>query len=296
MKSRFRKLPFIVLFLLGFFIMIYPVISNIYYRTQASEEIASFEKAASELDKKEILRRMELAHAYNKTLDPSRLSDPFTDKEKEGRAEYARMLEVEEKIGHVEIPAIGEDLPIYAGTSDDILERGCGHLEGTSLPVGGKSTHAVITAHRGLPKAKLFRDLDKLEVGDVFYIHNIETTLAYEVDRIVTVDPSDFSEVLVTEGEDYVTLLTCTPYMINSHRLLVRGHRVPYNPEVLEKASRFNNLLNRDYKDYLSFSIPTLLVLFAIMIYLRHDVKILRKKINAFNKSDEENNIFKGGK
>lgn len=277
--NRLKKLPFILLFLIGFFIMIYPVISNIYYRSIANNEIDSFEREARKLDDNELRRRIDLARAYNDTLDPSRLTDPFTDKEKEGIAEYARMLEVEEQIGHVEIPRIGEDLPIYAGTRDSILERGCGHLEGTSLPIGGKSTHTVITAHRGLPSAKLFRDLDKLKVGDVFYIHNIQTTLAYEVDRIVTVSPSDFDEVLVVDNEDYATLLTCTPYMINSHRLLVRGHRVPYKPEVLEKASQINAILNRDYKDYLSFGIPTAIVLFAIMLYLRHDVKILTNKI-----------------
>lgn len=287
MKNKLKKLPFILLFLLGFAIMIYPVISNYYYRIEATKEVQSFDEKARELSTVELMKRMELANAYNQTLDPSRLSDPFTEKEKEGVREYARMLEVEEKIGHVEVPQIGEDLPIYAGTSENILQKGAGHLEGTSLPVGGASTHTVITAHRGLPKAKLFRDLDKLKVGDVFYIHNIETVLAYEVDKISTVEPSDFKEVLVAEGKDYATLLTCTPYMINSHRLLVRGHRIEYKPEELEQARYQGNILNRDYKDYLSFSLPTLAVLVGIGIYLRSEMKKAKKRLEEYENEEE---------
>ena len=140
------------------------------------------------------------------------------------------MLEVHEKIGYVSIPKIRQKLPIYAGTAETVLEKGAGHMEGTSLPVGGASTHTVITAHRGLPSATMFRHLDELKRGDIFYIHNIRDVLAYKVDRILTVEPSNFKYVLVDAGYDKATLLTCTPYMINSHRLLVTGHRVPYVP------------------------------------------------------------------
>lgn len=221
---------------------------------------------------------LELAKAYNDTLDPSRLSDPYSDKEKEGIAEYARMLEVEEKIGFVSIPKIDQALPVYAGTNDGVLERGCGHLEGTSLPIGGTSTHAVITAHRGLPKAKLFRELDKLKEGDIFYFQNIATTLAYEVDQIMTVEPWDFEPVLVVEGEDMMTLLTCTPYMINSHRLLVRGHRVDYVAPVSEDTLA-NVLPDLAYRDYLPFALIVLLVLLAIMIYYFVGYRKVKKKV-----------------
>ena len=138
------------------------------------------------------------------------------------------MLEVREMIGHIEIPKIGQDLPVYAGTSEEVLQKGVGHLEGTSLPVGGNSTHSVLTAHSGLPEATLFTELRKLEIGDKFYIHNIKEILAYQVDQIKVVEPTDFNDLLIDPGHDYVTLLTCTPLMINTHRLLVRGHRVEY--------------------------------------------------------------------
>ncbi|MDD7363307.1 MAG: class C sortase [Peptoniphilus sp.] len=278
-----KKWPFVLLFTLGFLLMIYPVISNFYYRIESDKENAAFDKAASEMDKEEIRRRIELARAYNATLDPSRLADPFTKKEKEGVAEYARMLEVHEQLGHVRIPKIDVDLPIFAGTSEEVLQKGAGHLEGTSLPIGGKSTHTVITAHRGLPKAKMFRNLDRLEKGDVFYIQNIETVLCYKVDRILTVDPSNFEPILVQEGEDKATLLTCTPYMINSHRLLVTGHRIPYTPPADELSV---GPLGSDfsYRDFLMFMIPAILVLLALAIYNGREMKKAEKRLRDYEK------------
>lgn len=279
--------PLVVLFIAGFVIMMYPIISNYYYRIEANNQIMEFAENAKKLDNNEILRRIELAEAYNSVLDPSRLADPYTDKEKEGIAEYARMLEVKEKIGFVEIPKIDTNLPIYAGTSNEVLNKGVGHLEGTSLPIGGKSTHTVLTAHRGLPSARLFRDLDKLEKGDIFYVHNIQTVLAYEVDQILTVDPSNFDPVLVVDGEDYATLLTCTPYMINSHRLLVRGHRVPYVAPVKED-SRALISLGLEYRDMLAFTIPLSVVLFVLMLYSRSDYRKARKSYRLFMDSFDE--------
>ena len=190
------------------------------------------------------------------------------------------MLEVAEKIGFVEIPKIDVNLPIYAGTSMEVLDKGCGHLEGTSLPVGGPSTHAVLTAHRGLPKAKMFRELDKLKEGDVFYVHNIQTVLAYKVDRIMTVEPSNFDPILVEEGKDYTTLLTCTPYMINSHRLLVRGHRIPYTPPV-DETNRGLPFVNMDFKDALLFALPLLILLALIYGYQRKQFKKQRARVDA---------------
>lgn len=279
--------PLVVLFIAGFVIMMYPIISNYYYRIEANNQILDFTENAKKLDNNEILRRIELAEAYNSVLDPSRLADPYTDKEKEGIAEYARMLEVKEKMGFVEIPKIDTNLPIYAGTSNEVLNKGVGHLEGTSLPIGGKSTHTVLTAHRGLPSARLFRDLDKLEKGDIFYVHNIQTVLAYEVDQILTVDPSNFDPVLVVDGEDYATLLTCTPYMINSHRLLVRGHRVPYVAPVKED-SRALISLGLEYRDMLAFTIPFSVVLFVLMLYSRSDYRKARKSYRLFMDSFDE--------
>lgn len=231
-KKTKNKIVFMAIFILGLLIFSYPLISQKYYEIKAEDEVITFTKAAKELTPQDLDKRMALAEAYNRTLDPSRLADPYTEMEKAGRAEYARMLEVEEMVGHIKIPKIKVDIPIRAGSSEDVLQKGAGHLEGTSLPIGGKSTHTVITAHRGLPNAKLFRNLDQLAYGDIFYITNIKETIAYKVDKIQVVEPSNFEPVLVVENKDYATLLTCTPYMINSHRLLVRGSRIPYQEAI----------------------------------------------------------------
>lgn len=256
----------ILIFILGLLIATYPIISNYYYTIDNNNQISEFNEAVAEMPDKEVLERIELAKAYNDTLDPSRLADPYTEREKKGVENYARMLEVREKIGYVDIPKIGQQIPVYAGTSEDILQHACGHLEGTSLPIGGKDTHAVITAHRGLPQVKLFRDLDKMEVGDLFFFTNVKETLAYKVDQILVVEPWDFEPVLVVEGKDLMTLLTCTPYMINSHRLLVRGHRVPYVPEVKEEIERakFN------YKSLIVPGLILAIVMLIIYLYIRH--------------------------
>ncbi|EGL35415.1 sortase family protein [Parvimonas sp. oral taxon 110 str. F0139] len=186
------------------------------------------------------------------------------------------MLQVGELIGHVEIPKIDENLPIYAGTSEDILQKGAGHLEGSSLPVGGEGTHSVITAHRGLPTAALFTKLDKLQKGDVFFIHNIQTVLAYEVDQILVVEPSDFSPILVESGKDYVTLLTCTPYMVNSHRLLVRGHRIEYTP--LDKAKNVSKRRSF-FRKYFYWLLMIFIIALIIFLYNFKKYMDVRKRI-----------------
>lgn len=271
-KHHKNSVLFIFIFILGLLIMLYPMISQQYYRVIANQEIDIFSKEVAKLEDAEVLRRMELAKAYNRTLDPSKLFDPYTKEEEEGVAEYARMLEVEEKIGYVDIPKIDEKIPIYAGTSESILQRGAGHLEGTSLPVGGASTHTVITAHRGLATAKLFRNLDKLEIGDIFYVHNIKERLVYQVDQILEVEPHDFSPVLVTENKDYATLLTCTPYMINTHRLLVRGHRVEESEEVLELEIKTRETDMR-YRTYFYMALVCILLLIGIIWYILRQIK-----------------------
>ncbi|MDU6097985.1 MAG: class C sortase [Peptoniphilus harei] len=266
-KEKFkRNWKIILLFITGFLIASYPIISNWYYTVENNNQIVDFKEAVDEMSQAEIDERIDLARAYNETLDPSKLADPYTDREKKGVENYARMLEAREKIGYLDVPKINQQIPVYAGTSEDVLQKACGHLEGTSLPIGGKSTHSVITAHRGLPQVKLFRDLDKMEVGDVFYYTNVKETLAYQVDQILVIEPWNFDPVLVVEGKDYMTLLTCTPYMINSHRLLVRGHRIPYVPEEKEEAedkAKFN------YKDLIVPGFVILLLIIIIFIYIK---------------------------
>ncbi|MBS7989004.1 class C sortase [Streptococcus suis] len=258
-----------LLFFFGLVVTLYPWISQYYYRYDSDYKIQSFYEQAQQLPSEEVLKRLEHARAYNQTLEPHKLQDPYTEEEKAGVVEYARMLEVKEKIGFVEIPKINERIPIYAGTTEEVLQKGAGHLEGSSLPVGGESTHTVITAHRGLPNASLFTNLDHLKVGDQFYIHNIAEVLAYEVDQILVVEPNNFDPVIVQNGKDYATLLTCTPYMINSHRLLVRGHRVPYEPKVAikQKPAFFLDMLTLSY-------LVALLIIVVIVIILY----LLRRK------------------
>ncbi|MDU3087224.1 MAG: class C sortase [Peptoniphilus harei] len=267
MKEKFkRNWKIILLFITGFLIASYPIISNWYYTVENNNQIVDFKEAVDEMSQAEIDERIDLARAYNETLDPSKLADPYTDREKKGVENYARMLEAREKIGYLDVPKINQQIPVYAGTSEDVLQKACGHLEGTSLPIGGKSTHSVITAHRGLPQVKLFRDLDKMEVGDVFYYTNVKETLAYQVDQILVIEPWNFDPVLVVEGKDYMTLLTCTPYMINSHRLLVRGHRIPYVPEEKEEAE---DKAKFSYKDLIVPGFVILLLIIIIFIYIK---------------------------
>lgn len=289
MKTNLKdKLKFGLIFLVGLLIFSYPMISQKFYEIKADEEIIEFVKQSKEINEEEINKRMELARAYNETLDPSRLSDPYSKKEEEARAYYAHMLEVNEMIGHVEIPRINQDLPIYAGTSETVLQKGCGHLEGTSLPVGGKSTHTVITAHRGLPEAVLFRYLDQLVEGDIFYIHNIQGTLAYKVDQIMVVEPTNFEPVLVQEGKDYATLLTCTPYMINSHRLLVRGYRIPYQ-EAIDDGIANTPRFKPDFFQLLLILMPILVFLIIVSTREKRISLNLRKEVEDIEKTIKTN-------
>ncbi|MGP6387873.1 class C sortase [Streptococcus dysgalactiae] len=231
------------IFLVGFLVLAFPIVSQISYYQASHANINAFQRAVTTIDRTEIKRRLELAKAYNASLSGTStqasqpvLKDPYSEEQKKaGRAEYARMLEVREQIGHVTIPKINQDLPIYAGSGEDNLQRGVGHLEGTSLPIGGPSTHAVLTAHRGLPTARLFTDLDKMRRGDRFYIEHLGGKLAYQVDSIKVITPDRLDELYLVPDKDYVTLLTCTPYMINSHRLLIRGKRIPYKESLKQK-------------------------------------------------------------
>lgn len=265
--TRFR--PGILIFLLGLGIFAYPAISNYIYQKTADTVNNDFDEAVAQIDDNTIQENLNLAHAFNVYLSQATgnitLEDPYTQEEKEaGLAEYARMLEVNEQMGHVQIPKIGLDAPIYAGTSETVLQKGIGHMEGTSLPVGGESTHSVITGHRGLPSAELFTELDELEIGDKFYIKYIGGTLAYEVDQIKVVEPTDFSQITIEEGQDYLTLLTCTPYMVNSHRLLVRGHRTEYVEAIQEKEIR-ENQIGGNYQELFFIAAAVLVVVLSLV-------------------------------
>lgn len=282
-KKKFspKNLIWKLIFLIGALILAYPIISRFYYRIESNDQVEVFNEGKSKLDEEEIKRRIGLAKAYNDSLAGVVPEDPFAQKkQEEGKKEYARMLEVEEMIGHVEIPKINQDLPVYAGTSEDVLQNAVGHLEGTSLPIGGNNTHTVLTAHRGLPEKTLFTNLNELEIGDKFYIHNIEGTLAYQVDQIKTIEPTDFEELMISPGHDYATLLTCTPFMINSHRLIVRGHRVEYVESVDEE-------LIKDAKTNWIFRILFFLALIIIIILLFRIRKLRKENKSTSKKIDD---------
>ena len=242
MKKITYRILVAVVFLAGLSLLLYPFVANQWNTYRQERLISSYDEAVSEktaagsIDyETEWLK----AQQYNDDLMPMILPDSFAIAEAdEGEDEtYMSALNLagDGIMGTVEIPKIDIRLPIYHTTDEDVLEKAAGHLEGSSLPIGGESTHAVISAHRGLPSASLFTDLDLLENGDHFLIHVLDETLCYEVDQILTVEPDETEALQVEDGEDLVTLLTCTPYGVNTHRLLVRGHRVPYEETVVEE-------------------------------------------------------------
>lgn len=290
LKRKKRTWPFKLIFILGFLVLIYPQVSRIYYRVESTQEVSNFDKEKKNLSDEEVKRRMDLAEAFNDSLVNQVTEDPYAkDRQAKGRAEYARMLELHEQIGHIQIPSIDVNIPIRAGTSEEVLQTSAGHLEGTSLPIGGNSTHTVITAHSGLPTAKLFSDLKKVKIGDRFYIHNLKETIAYEVDQIFTVVPEDFSNLLIVPGHDYATLLTCTPIMVNSHRLLVRGHRVPYS-ESIDDNFILSSQREFMYK-YIFIGVIFFIVLMLILIsHYRKRTNIILEEIRELQMKDDEVN------
>ena len=240
MKKILRTMLIALLFLSGLSLLLYPFVANKWNDYRQKQLLTTYEEVIEkEGDKIDYTSEWERAHAYNEALLPSILPDSFAiaAASEEPDEEYMACLNLagDGMMGYVEIPKIDIKIPIYHTVTTEILEKAAGHLEGSSLPVGGESTHAVISAHRGLPSATLFTDLDKLEEGDHFLISVLDDILCYEVDKISVVEPTETNDLAVEEGQDLVTLLTCTPYGVNSHRLLVRGRRVAYEPEEIDK-------------------------------------------------------------
>ena len=225
MKSKVTTFLLIVVALAGVCLLAYPTVSDWWNSANQSRVVVSYKDAVMAADDSELAEAREAAFAYNARLAKEGNSWLLDD---ERMAEYESQLALSESgvMGYVEIPKIGCTLPIYHGTDEAVLQVAIGHIEGSSLPVGGESTHSVVSGHRGLPSARLFTDLDQLEEGDRFFLHVLDEELAYEVDQILTVEPDDVEALEIVEGEDLCTLVTCTPYGVNSHRLLVRGHRV----------------------------------------------------------------------
>ena len=224
-KSSFVTVILIAAFFIGALLLLYPTISDFWNSFHQSRAIASYAEQVADLDENAYDRLWEDARIYNKTLGDRMNRCVMAEEQKKA---YAALLNIADNgvMGYIEIPKVRCNLPIYHGTDEAVLQVAIGHVPGSSLPVGGESTHCVLSGHRGLPSAKLFTNLDELETGDVFMLRVLDETLTYEVDQIRTVLPNELGDLAIVEGEDYCTLVTCTPYGINSHRLLVRGHRV----------------------------------------------------------------------
>lgn len=235
-KSRLkRRLPLVGIFLLlvaGICFFIYPLVGNWYTDYTSRAVIQKYDQTIQEMGEEAIHKLERQAVEYNRALAEKEFN-------KVSSVNYDTLLSVADSLGYIEIPKIGVYYPIFHGLSEEVLQKGIGHMEGTSLPIGGDSSHCVLAGHTGLPSSKLFTDLDTLQEGDAFYIHVLDKVLKYQVDNISVVLPSESESVGIVEGEDYVTLLTCTPYGINDHRLLVRGKRVPYETKTMESEKEW---------------------------------------------------------
>ena len=247
MKKKLPKIFIGLIFIIGLGIMLYPIISNLYIEHHQGNIIDEYNKTVESMPDDTLEKEREKAEGYNKMLTGNMIiTDPFdteAQKKLEENSDYYNILNIgnDNIIGYIKIPKINVSLPIYHGTSEEVLKRGVGHLQNTSFPIGGESTHAVLSGHTGLSSAKLFTDLDKLEEGELFFIEVLGEKLAYKIDQIKIVEPRETSDLVIKSGEDYVTLVTCTPYGINSHRLLVRGTRIPYTEEVEKEAKNEEN-------------------------------------------------------
>lgn len=257
---------FLVLLLLaGVSLLLYPSLSDYWNSMHQTRAIASYAETVSQLDTAQYDEMWKAAQDYNRSLAQRETAFALTDEQK---AAYESLLDISGLgvMGYIEIPGIDCSLPIYHGTEESVLQVAVGHLEWSSLPVGGEGTHCVLSGHRGLPSAKLFTNLDKLAVGDTFLLRVLDEVLTYEVDQILIVEPEQVDALGIVPGEDYCTLVTCTPYGINTHRLLVRGHRVENTPEaarmhVTADATQFDPLFVAPV-----LAIPVLLLLLMILL------------------------------
>lgn len=240
MRRKLVSVLIVLLIIVGFGVLTYPVISNQWNTYRQSQLITHYEHVVEAMEPEDFSEEWEKAQAFNAKIEKNDIyGDIFgLDNADMKETEYWQVVNVagDGVMGYISIPKINLRVSIYHSTGDDVLQTGVGHLSGSALPIGGAGTHSILAGHRGLPTAKLFTDVDQLQRGDMFYIHVLDETLAYQVDQILDMVDKDDTETLraalqVEEGQDYVTLFTCTPYGVNSHRLLVRGTRVPYNGE-----------------------------------------------------------------
>ena len=279
-KKNYKKIIpniiFSIIFLVGLAIFLYPSVSNYINSKHQTRVISNYEEMLDNISEEDYSAFWNEAIRYNEQLVSRPLNFTLTDEETES---YNSVLDPTGTgiIGYIEIENIGVNLPIYHGTEESVLQVGIGHLEGTSFPTGTESTHVVLSGHRGLPSAKLFSDLDQMIVGDSFLIHVLDETFAYEVDKINIVLPEETNDLAIVDGQEYITLVTCTPYGVNSHRLLVRAKRVDYNEEtkliVPADATRYGNLVVAPF-----IGAPLILIAFILYLFATSKYRTKRKK------------------
>lgn len=270
-KNRKIFVILIVLFVTGLSLLLYPAVSDYLNSLHQSRAVAAYVKEIEGLDAEAYDSLREEARRYNASLTESRSR---FQPGKEETEMYGKLLDVSDNgvISYIEIPAIDVVLPIYKGTDEEVLKAAIGHIEGSSLPVGGESSHCVISGHRGLPSSRLFTDLDQLTEGDIFKLHTLEETLVYKVDRIKVVEPDDISLLEIEEGEDLCTLVTCTPYGVNSHRLLVRGSRAE-NKDVTDTSRVTADAAQIDPEIIAASAVILILGLFIICTFIKNTSK-----------------------
>lgn len=278
MKRIVSNILFGVMFLIGFAVLVYPTVSNQWNTYRQSKLITSYEEVVEEMEAEDFSEEWELARIFNDTIEYNAIyGDAFGTEDTELEdTEYWKILNVagDGVMGYLSIPKINIKLGIYHGTEETVLQTGIGHINGTKLPIGGDTTHCVLAAHRGLPSARLFTDIDQLKKGDMFYVHVLDETLAYQVDQILDMVDKDDVDALeaalaVEEGEDHISLFTCTPYGVNSHRLIVRGMRVPYNGEEDVEATVPEAMLQSVQNYYMIYLILGLAITFLVIVIMK---------------------------
>lgn len=290
-KNFVWNIFFTLIFLAGAGVFLYPTVSDMWNQYRNARLVSRYDEAVTDLSDNEYQKLWNEAKEYNAEHPVNSIVDAFGEKDDYVLSQpYDQVLDPNGAglMGSIEIPKINAKLAIYHGLSKTVLEKGVGHVEGTSLPVGGKSTHAVLAAHRGLPSAKLFTDLDQMKKGDIFILHILGKNLAYKVDQIRTVLPEETGELDIVEGEDHVTLVTCTPYGVNTHRLLVRGIRTKYvEGEIRNDETISQRLAATDPKKVLAGGFAVLIVL-ILLIYLSVRYRDKKRRLRQLSERKEE--------
>ena len=265
-KKDFSTIALIIVFFVGVSVLLYPTVSDYWNSLHQSQAIATYADSVENMDEQDYEKLWDAAVSYNQKLFQSGHGLGLKDEEKE---EYNKLLDVSGTgiMSYIEIPKIKCSLPVYHGTDEGVLQIAVGHIEGSSLPVGGLNTHCVLSGHRGLPSAKLFSNLDKLEEGDIFMIRTLDQTLTYEVDQIRIVLPDEVEDLKIEEGKDLCTLVTCTPYGIKTHRLLVRGHRVANQEEAEAVRVTADAMLVDNRIVAMCIAVPVLVLLLIYVVF-----------------------------